>query len=168
VIGLRLDVFEINANVGGSGDRDEGMIGRVREIEFEPVAEFRAEVRLAECVVNKAYLARLGLEIAAQKVAQHPARDNETLPIALESKACTPGTFIGRKGRIEASGRFRRNVQTGAPTMNFAGHQLKRVHLLPFALLASADAANKSAISTATLSGQTGIAAATTRSAESG
>ena len=49
MIGLRLDVFEINANVGGSGDRDEGMIGRVREIEFEPVGEFRAKVRLAEC-----------------------------------------------------------------------------------------------------------------------
>src|SRR2546428_5996621 len=37
-----------------------------------------------------------------------------------------------------------------------------------FCVLASADVANKSTISTAILSGQTGIAAATTRSAESG
>ena len=64
VIGLRPDVFEINADAGGSGDGDEGKTGRVREIEFESAGEFRAKVRLAECVVNKAYLARLGLEIA--------------------------------------------------------------------------------------------------------
>src|SRR5712691_11127924 len=60
VIGLRPDVFEINADVGGSGDGDEGKTGRVREIEFEPVGEFRTKIRLAERVVNKAYLARLG------------------------------------------------------------------------------------------------------------
>jgi len=66
VIRLRPDVFEINADVGGSGDGDEGKTGRVREIEFESVAEFRAKVRLAERVVNKVYLARLGLEIAPQ------------------------------------------------------------------------------------------------------
>ena len=60
---MRPDVFEINADVGGGGDGDEGTTGRVREIEFEAVAEFRAKVRLAECVVNKPYLARLGLEI---------------------------------------------------------------------------------------------------------
>jgi hypothetical protein len=62
---LRPDVFEINADVGGSGDGDESNTGRVREIEFEWAAEFRTEVRLAECVVNETYLARLGLEIAA-------------------------------------------------------------------------------------------------------
>jgi len=64
VIRLCPDVFEINADVGGSGDGDEGKTDRVREIEFESVGEFRAKVRLAECVVNKVYLARLGLEIA--------------------------------------------------------------------------------------------------------
>src|SRR6266849_4831461 len=96
VIRLRPDVFEINADIGGSGDGDEGKTGRVREIEFESVAEFRAKVRLAERVVHKAYLARLGLEIAPQKVTQHSTRDNETLLIALESKTCTPSTFIRR------------------------------------------------------------------------
>jgi len=98
----------------------------VREIEFESVDECRAEVRLAESVVNKAYVARLGLEIAPQEVAQHSARDNETLPIALESKTCTPGTFIRRQGRKEASGYFRRHVHTGAPTVHFVGRQFKR------------------------------------------
>src|SRR5437867_6369019 len=94
VIRLRLDVFEINADVGGSGDGDEGKTGRVREIEFESAGEFRAEVRLAGCVVNKADLAGLGLEIAPQEVTQYSARDNETLLIALELKTSTPGTFI--------------------------------------------------------------------------
>jgi len=60
---LRLDVFEINTDVGGSGDGDEGKTGRVREIEFESAGEFRAKVRLAECVVHKAYFARLRLQI---------------------------------------------------------------------------------------------------------
>src|SRR6266700_4711939 len=101
VIRLRPDVFEINANVRGSGDGDESKTGRVREIEFEPVGEFRAKIRLAECIVNEAYLARWGLEIAHQEVTQHSARDNETLLIALESKTCAPGTFIRRQGRIE-------------------------------------------------------------------
>ena len=110
VIRLRPDVFEVNAYVGVNGDRDEGNTGRVREIEFEPASEFRVEVRLAGCVVNKADLARLGLEIAAQEVTQHAARDNEALPIALKSKTCTPDTFIRGQGRIEASGCFRRDV----------------------------------------------------------
>jgi len=61
---LRPDVFEINADVGGSGDGDEGKTGRVREVEFEPVGEFMAKIRLAECVVNKAYFSGLDLEIA--------------------------------------------------------------------------------------------------------
>jgi len=61
---LRLDVFEINADVRSSGEGDEGKTGRVREIEFEPAGEFRAKIRLAECVVNKAYFAGLDLEIA--------------------------------------------------------------------------------------------------------
>jgi hypothetical protein len=52
---LRRDVFEINAD--GRGDGDEGKIRRVREIECELVGEFRAKVRLAERVVNNAYLA---------------------------------------------------------------------------------------------------------------
>ena len=65
VIRVRPDVFEINADVGDSGDGDEGKTGRVREIEFESVAEFRAKVRLADCVVNKFYLAGLDLEIAS-------------------------------------------------------------------------------------------------------
>ena len=82
----------------------------MREIERKPVAEFRANVRLAECVVNKGNPARLGLEIAPQEVAQHAVRDNETLLIALELKTRTPGTFIRREGRIEANGCFRRNV----------------------------------------------------------
>lgn len=64
VIRLCPHIFEINADVGGSGDGNEGKTSRVREIEFEPVGEFRAKVRLAECVVNKAYFARLGLEIS--------------------------------------------------------------------------------------------------------
>src|SRR5258705_9206173 len=79
VIRLRPDVLDINADVGGSGDGDEGTTGRVREIEFEPVGEFRAKIRLAECVVNKVDLAGLDLEIAPQEVTQHSARDNETL-----------------------------------------------------------------------------------------
>ena len=123
---MRPDVFEINADVGGSGDGDEGKTGRVREIEFEPVGEFRAKIRLAECVVNKADFARVDLEIAPQEVTQHSARDNETLPIALELKTCTPGTFIRRQGRIEASGYLRRHVHTGAPTVHFVGRQFKR------------------------------------------
>src|SRR6266404_7598981 len=64
VIRLRPDVFQIDAHVGGSGNGDEGKTSRVREIESESVGEFRAKVRLSECVVNKSYLARLGLEIA--------------------------------------------------------------------------------------------------------
>jgi hypothetical protein len=64
VIGLRPDVFQINAHVGRSSDGDKGKTGRVREIEFESVGEFRAKVRLAECVVDKSYLAGLSLEIA--------------------------------------------------------------------------------------------------------
>ena len=64
---MRADAFEINTDVGGSSDGDEGKTGRVREIEFESVGEFRAKVRLAECVVNKAYSARLGLEIALSR-----------------------------------------------------------------------------------------------------
>src|SRR5688572_8472172 len=96
VIRLRPDVFEINADVGASSDGDECKAVRVGEIEFESAGEFRAKVRLAECVVNKADLARLGLEIAPQEVTQHSPRDNETLLIALELKTCTPGTFIWR------------------------------------------------------------------------
>jgi hypothetical protein len=126
VIRLRSDVFEIDADVGGRGDGDEGQTGRVREIEFESAGEFRAKVGLAEFVVNKAYLARWGVEIAPQQLTQHSARDNETLLIALESKTCTPGAFIRGQGLIEASGCFRRNVQTDAPAMNFVGRQLKR------------------------------------------
>jgi hypothetical protein len=125
VIRLRPDVFEIHADVGVSGDGDEGSAGGVREIEFESVGELRTQVRLSECVVNKAYLARLGLQITPQELTQHSARDNEMLLIALESKTCTPGTFIGGQGRIEANGCFRRNVQTGAPTVNLIGRQLK-------------------------------------------
>src|SRR5206468_6563205 len=109
VIRLRPDVFDIDADAGVGGDGDEGQTGGVREIEFEPVAEFRAKVRLAERVVHKAYVAGLGLEIAPYEVTQHSARDNETLLIALEAKTCTPGSFIRRQGRIEASGSFRRN-----------------------------------------------------------
>ena len=108
VVGLDPDVFEIDADVGGSRDRDESKTGRVREIEFQPVAEFRGKVRLAESVVHKAYLAGFGLEITPEEVAQHSARDNETLPIALESKTCTSVTFIRRKRRVEPSRRFRR------------------------------------------------------------
>src|SRR5436189_3734720 len=115
VIRLRPDVFDINADIGGSRDRDEGKTGRVREIECEPLAEFRADVGLAECVVNKPDPARLSLEIPSQEIAQHAVRDNETLPIALELKTCTSVTFIRREGRVEASRCFRRNVQTGAP-----------------------------------------------------
>ncbi len=63
VIGLCSDVFEINADIGGSCDGNEGKTSRVREIEFESVAGFMANVRLAEFVVNKAYLARLDLKI---------------------------------------------------------------------------------------------------------
>jgi hypothetical protein len=98
----------------------------VREIECEPIPEFWAESGLAECAVNKTYVAGWDLEIAAQELAQYSAPDDETLPIALESKTCTPVTFIRREGRIEASGYFRRNVQTGGPTMNFVGGQLNR------------------------------------------
>jgi hypothetical protein len=58
----------------------------VREIEFEPAAEYRAEVRLAERVVRKGYFARFCLEIAPQDVTQHSVRHNEPLLIALESK----------------------------------------------------------------------------------
>src|SRR5215211_6812635 len=98
VIRLHPDVFEINADVGGGSDGDDGKIARVREIEFESAGEFRAKVGLAECVVNKADLAGLGLEIAPQEITQHSARDNEMLLIALELKTCTPGTFIRGQG----------------------------------------------------------------------
>ena len=54
VIRFRADVFEIDADVGGSGDGNDGKTSGVREIKFESVGEFRAKVRLAECVVNKA------------------------------------------------------------------------------------------------------------------
>ena len=64
LIGLRADAFEIHADVGAAGDADQGATGRVGEIEFESVAEFRAEVWLAEWIVNESYSAGLGLEIA--------------------------------------------------------------------------------------------------------
>jgi len=96
VIRLRPDVFEIYADVWGSGDNNEGKASGVREIEFEPVGEFRAKARLAELVVNKAYLTRLGLKIPPQEITQHSARDNETLPMAFEMKTRTPGAFIRR------------------------------------------------------------------------
>lgn len=115
------DVFDINAHAGGSCNRDEGKAGGVRHIECEPVAEFRTEVGPAECVVNEAYPARLGLEIACEEVTQHPAPGNETLLIALKSKPCTPGAFIRRKRFVEASRFLCRNVHTGAPTMNLVG-----------------------------------------------
>jgi hypothetical protein len=92
---LRPDVFEINPDAGGIGDGDEGNTGRVREIEFESAGEFRAKIRLAECIVNKPYLVRPLLEIAPQEITQDSARDNETLLIALEMKTRTPATFIG-------------------------------------------------------------------------
>ncbi len=66
------------------------------------------------------------MEIAPQKVTQYSVRDNETLPIALESKTCSPLTFGRRESRVEARRRFRRDVQTGAPNMHFVGRQLKR------------------------------------------
>ena len=124
---MRPDVFDINADVGGGGDGDEGKAGRVREIEFEPAAEFRAKIRLAECVVNKADFAGLDLEIAPQEVTQYSARDNETPLIALELKTGAPGPFVRRQGRMEAGRCFRRNVETGAPAVNFVRRQLKRV-----------------------------------------
>src|SRR5206468_1684213 len=100
VIRLRPDVFDIDADVGGSGDGDEGETGRVREIEFESVAEFRAQVRLAECVVHKAYVAGLGLEIAPYEVTQHSARDNETLLIALEGLPAVRGADVVHKHQV--------------------------------------------------------------------
>jgi len=51
-IGLLSDEFEINANLGIRGDRDEGEVGGVREVELEP-AEFWTQLRLAERVVNE-------------------------------------------------------------------------------------------------------------------
>ena len=97
----------------------------MREIEFEPAAEYRAEVRLAERVVRKGDFARFCLEIAPQEVPQHSARDDETLLIEFELETCTPGTFIGRERSVEASRCVCRNVQAGAPTVNFVGCQLK-------------------------------------------
>src|ERR687887_668378 len=97
----------------------------MREIEFEPSAEFRAEVGLAVRVVNKANLARFGLEIVAQQVTQNSARDNEALSIALGSKTCAPVTFVTREANGKAGTCLRRNVQTGAPTVNVVGCQLK-------------------------------------------
>ena len=126
VIRLRPDLLEIDANVGGSDDGDEGKAGRVSEIEFKSAGEFGAKRRLAECVVDEVYLAGVGPEIAPQEVAQHAARDNETLPIALESKTRAALAFVKRESRIQARGCFRRNVQTGAPTVNFVARQLKR------------------------------------------
>ena len=125
-IRLRPHVFHVNADVAVSGDGDEDKIGRVREIEFEAVAEFRAEVGLAECVVDKAHAVRLGLEIAPQEVAQYSVRDDETPPIALESKTRAPVAFIRREARVQASGCCRRNVHAGAPAMHFVGRHLKR------------------------------------------
>src|SRR5438128_158640 len=103
VIRSRPDVFDINADVGLIGDGDEGEIGRMREIEGEPVGEFRANVRLAECIVDKPNSARFDVEIAPQEVAQHAVRGNETPLIALESKTRTPPTFLRREGQIETS-----------------------------------------------------------------
>ena len=87
VITFGPDAFEINADVGVSGDRDDGNTGRVREVEFYPRAEFRAEVRLAKLVVCKGYFAGVCPEIAPQNVTQHSARHNESLLIARESKS---------------------------------------------------------------------------------
>lgn len=126
VIGLRPEVFEINADVRVSGDGDEGKTGRVSKIESEPAAEFRAEVGLAECVVHIAYSARWRVQIAPQELTQYSVHDNETLPVALESKTCAAVTFVKRERPVETSRCFRRNVQTGAPTMHFVGRQLKQ------------------------------------------
>src|SRR6267154_2668475 len=100
VIRLRPDVFEIDADVGLSGDGDEGKTGGVREVELEPAAEPGAEVRLAECLVHKAYSARFGLEIVPQEISQHTVRDDEMPTIALESETCAPVAFFNREGRV--------------------------------------------------------------------
>src|SRR2546425_2921148 len=126
VIRLRPDVFEIDADVGLSGDGDEGKTGGVREVELEPAAEPGAEVRLAECLVHKAYSARFGLEIVPQEITQHSARDDEMPTIALESETCAPVAFVNREGRVEASRCLRRNVQAGAPNMHFVGRHSRR------------------------------------------
>src|SRR5919198_5803081 len=97
----------------------------MREIEFQAAAEFGAEVRLAECVVYESYAGRLGPEVSPQEVTKRSARDNETLPIAFQSKACTSIAFIRREGSVEPSRRAWGNVQAGAPTVNFVGCQLK-------------------------------------------
>src|SRR5262245_56650065 len=98
----------------------------MREIEFEPVAEFRAEVGLAGRVVDELYLARASPDVTPHDVTQHSARDNPTPPIALETETRTASTFIGRESAVETNRCFRPNVQTRAPDMHFAGCQLKR------------------------------------------
>jgi hypothetical protein len=62
------------------------------------LANSGAKIRLAECVVNKAYFAGLDLEIAPRAHAAS-ARDNETLLIALEIENVRSGTFV-RRGRM--------------------------------------------------------------------
>src|SRR5439155_9102105 len=93
VILLRPDVFDIDADVGLSGDGNEGKTGRVREVEVEPAAEPGAELGLAECLVLIADSARFGLEILPQELAQHSVRDDEVLTVALESKTRAPVPF---------------------------------------------------------------------------
>jgi len=51
-IRLLPDQFEINANLGIRGDRDEGEVGGVREAELEP-AELWTQLRLAERAVHE-------------------------------------------------------------------------------------------------------------------
>src|ERR671936_1387453 len=97
VIGWLPDVFDINADAGAGGDRDERKTGRVREIERELAAELRAESRLSECVVNETDAARPGLEILRQNLPEGAVRCNETLPIGLEAKTRAPPAFISRE-----------------------------------------------------------------------
>src|SRR6266496_6659126 len=127
MIGLRPDVFEIDADAGFRGDGDQGKVGRVREVEPEPAAQFSAQLRLAERVIGEAYLARARSEVAPQKGTQDSSRGNKTPPVTRKSKTCAPIAFVIREGRVKAGGGFRRQVQRDAPTVDFVGRQSKSV-----------------------------------------
>ena len=92
---FRPHVFQVDADVGVDGDGDQRELGRVREIELETVAEFGAEVGLAEGTVDEAHSVGISLEIERQELTQHSARDDETLSIALETKTRAPRALVG-------------------------------------------------------------------------
>src|SRR6266566_2742586 len=94
------------------------------KVELEPPpAEIGVQLRFAERVIDEADLARIGVQVSSQQLAQRPARDHETPLIALETKPRGAIALVIREHRVIPLGG---DVQANAPTLHGVHHPPSR------------------------------------------